>query len=450
MTILSFIPFLAAQDGWVWGVFSSLRASAASGASQSVGLAFAIGCIIMALKMVRIAYDLMSDEQAGGLGNIRLSQIVGPLIILFAIQASGTILSVFDGVVSDVTGGISRSYSSASVSMMFTKAVEITRKEVADVVGEDAVSAYEQAESDRHLQSQDIKDMMDSGNMSGENVLGMMISKWIKGNSMKAKVAKEAADRMQGQNAGNEAVDEAGDESGGILANVKGIRSSLDRLVKLERKADDISDGSWRFSFKDGTAIASVAVVVYNVLFYIIQCFAEITLCLLTMFFPWTLVISLIGPWGKAYMDWAGRYIVVSFWKVIAVGINYITQMSMAAVLKYEATEALRNLGVSSGTAGGSIAAGVTVSAIIAIAGIFALLHVNDLATAILPTGGGGGMGSMAAAAGGFAGSAAATPGKAATGIQGVVANQKGIASANAEKAFQQNVTSALGRLTGD
>ena len=449
MTILSFIPFLAAQDGWVWGVFSSLRAAAASGASQSVGLAFAIGCIIMALKMVRIAYDLMSDEQSGGLGNIRLSQIVGPLIILFAIQASGTILSVFDGVVSDVTGGISRSYSSASVSMMFTKAVEITRKEVADVVGEDAVSAYEQAELDRQQRSQDIQEMMTSSATTSAG-LGVLLSQWIKSNKEKNRLAKEAAERRQGQNAGNEAVDEAADESGGILANVKGIRTSLDKLVRLEKNADDISDGSWRFSFKDGTAIASVAVVVYNVLFYIIECFAEITLCLLTMFFPWTLVISLIGPWGKAYMEWAGRYIVVSFWKVIAVGINYITQMSMATVLKYEATEALRNLGVSSGTAGGSIAAGVTVSAIIAIAGVFALLHVNDLATAILPTGGGGGMGSMAAAGGGFAGSAAATPGKAATGIQGVVANHKGIASANAEKAFQQNVTSALGRLTGD
>lgn len=437
------LPLDVAQDGWVWGVFSSLRSTAVSGASQSVGAAFAIGCIIVAFKMIRIAYDLMSDEQGGGMGSIRLSQIIGPLLILFAIQASGTLLSTFDGVVTGVTSGISHSYSSASVGLMYAKTADAVREATNNVIGEENANAYREIENRPLITQEEIRDIQSTG-MNGSSILGTMIFNKIKKNRDKEAQAQKIAESQAAED-----VDDAQDEGQkGLVANVRAIRRALDRLMQTEKTANDIKDGKWRFSFKDGTAVASIAVVVYNALFFIIECFAEIVLCLLAMFFPWTLVVSLVGAWGRAYMDWAGRYLVVSFWKVAAVGVNYVTQMAMGATLKYQALQALKVVGGDADSAVGSLAAGITVSAIIAVAGIFALLHVNDIATAIIPAGSGGGMGSMGAAAGGFAGSVANTPGKAATGIQGIVANQKGIASANAQKAFQSNVTSALGKLT--
>jgi hypothetical protein len=121
----------------------------------------------------------------------------------------------------------------------------------------------------------------------------------------------------------------------------------------------------------------------------------------------------------------------------------------MGASIKYNAMQAISAInGGASDVAVGKLAGGITVSAIIAIAGVFALLHVNDIAHAIIPAGSGGGMGSMGAAAGGFAGSIASAPGKAATGIQGVVSQSKGAAAAKAQQSFQGSVTSALGKLT--
>lgn len=440
---------LAAQDGWVYGVFTQLRAQAIGGASQSVNLAFGLGCLIFAYKMIRIAYDLMSDEQAGGHGSIRMSQLLVPLMILFAIKAASPILGAFDGVVNGVTTGISHSYSSTSVSLMYSKAADAVEKATAEKLGEDIV-AEAKAISDRStISAEDISEIA-ATETQGANIIASLILNRSKKKRDLDNLSQAAAERIKQK--AEDKVDETKDDDAkteGILSNVKAIRSALDSFLKLRKESEDISDGSWRAAIGKGTFIPSVAVIVYNALFYVIECFAELTLCLLAMFFPWTLVISLVGAWSRAYMEWAGRYIVVSFWKVVAVGINYVVQMAMGATLKYNAMRALSDInGGASDVAVGKVAAGVTVSAIIAVAGIFALLHVNDIAQAIIPAGGGGGMGSMGNAAGGFAGSVANTPGKAATGIQGVVANQKGIASASAQKAFQNNVTNALGKLT--
>ena len=237
MIPLTTIGMLAA-DGWVYGVFAELRGQAVGGASKSVGLAFAIGCIIVALKMIRIAYDMMSDEQGGGMGSLRLSQILRPLVLLLAIQAAGTILSTFDGVVTGVTSGISHSYSSASVSLAFSKAVDAVESALGDTVGEDIVQRAKDIDDRPSITAEQVQDIMTSG-MTGGAVFGTMISGWIQKRKDRNALDQEAAERLREQ-AGDDVAEAQDDGQGGILKNVKAI-AAMDRAESFSGNSGPMS-----------------------------------------------------------------------------------------------------------------------------------------------------------------------------------------------------------------
>ena len=441
--MISFMmPVLAAESGWVFSMFRSMRSQVISNGSTGVTLALAIASLIVAFKLIRIAYDLMSDEQNGGMGGLHLSQILRPVVIVMCLHLAPTIMGTFDGICDGVTTSMMNRYGNQAVAEMFYKAVRVAEDQAKKVLGDTYVEQEKTIiEHTKEVESQ-LGEMNSMNIYSAQASAGMM---W--GAEWRAKREERRALRELEEQKAKELALEAGEE--GVAVDVKAIREATEGLKKLWDYTDAVEEGGGLMAAaSQGKVIPTICMIIYNALFYIIECFAEVTLCILAMFFPWVLVFSLIDAWRRAIVEFAARYITVSFWKVIAAAINFVTNAAVATNLKFVTESALGKCHAGNvNGAIGAVSGGVTIAAIMAIAGVFALLHVNDIAQAIIPSSGGGG-GSMAAAAGGFAGSAASMPGKAATGVKGVVSESKGAAAAKATQAFQQTVTGELGKLT--
>lgn len=436
--------FLAAfnsggEGGWIFDLFRSVRMEAIKMSSLSVSLAMAVASIIVVFKLVLVSKNLMSDEQGSGFGQIKMWSVIRPIVILILISSTPKCLGLLDDMANSISIGVTNSVTKKDIKAEFGAAAAIQNKNIKE------------------------KTTFDVENLEANQAVITATTDLL--NASGLKFGAKTIDLIMKQRSLNKAVDKAVEEMSKAQMEKNGEEMTREQkasvakyLKQYYKSASGVSvDDDHAFDLGNGMFLPGICVLIYDLLFKVIQCFAELALCVLAVLAPWVMVFALFDSNKGAIINYGLRYIQISFWKVIAAVINFAVVTAAYANHEYQAKQALAAIeqAMSGSTSiadevGVHIGGGITITTIMCIAGIFALLKVSDMAQAIIPTSGGS-FGDLGGAGAGFAAGtakgAAQLPGKAATVITGHTGKKTAAKNAQATQQFQQNVSKNLSNI---
>ena len=365
---------LASNKGWLYTMFSSIRSQAISAASASVKLAMGIACVIVVFKMIRLSYDIMSDDKQAGFGGVQLWSVLRPVLLLVLLQSCTLWVGALDGFTNVVTTSIS---NTVDVAGDRDETIKVFRNDeiVRDGISTDDLRA-EDAQA-RKVYKEAINTMKEKNSFVGNafEFLGKLTRR-------EERAAKEAVNKFALKHA------EDPERDGKV------IRKAINRYFNATRRFSTDEEGNYVIDIHNNNVIPAICIWLYDKLYMVIQCFAEIILMVLAMCAPWVVVISLIEPWKGALFGFISAYVQVSFWKVIAAMINFATVSFRHGVLKFVGENKLASVlnamdpsgQLAADGAVGKTGTAILLSAIVSVAGVFALMKVSDIANAIIPS----------------------------------------------------------------
>jgi len=468
-------------------IFQSIRETTSTGLEGSTQLALSAACTIVAIQLIKLSYDVMSDDQQGGFGGIRLSQILRPILIILAISWSPTLFGYFNYAVNYFASNISGGYSAAGSAAVVSQLIEAQDAAVLQGHNEQTKQGYYQVQGADAVGEKVTADALElsrklnSGEAlsSGENKPGIarrIINFFARGAlaarttetgfaeaTNAAILGKSAADaqRQMGENNIKEGLTEeqkealgkdAKDEVDDIKLNndTKALVASAEATGtlknKLEKFGEDFID-----SLKSGSLFLSLAYWLYDLAYFILNALVEIILAILTVMFPWTLVLSLLSHFKDATWKYVATYVNVSFWKVTASIINWTVTTSVPSMYLYTTTKLMPHLSNSGyATKLGALVGLGSAVAMLYIAGFIALTKVSSITNMYIPNASvdssatDSAMGIASTAAHSVVNTVKDVPGKVATVATGGIGKVAGVAGKAAKGAGN-----ALGKVAG-
>lgn len=389
MNALSIIYPLAGTisgGGWANSYFDAIRKDCISHAGSISSIAMALACIFIAFKFIKMYYDFVSDEQHGGFGGVRTWDLLRPIVILIIIGNFGAFLGAFDSICNAV--------SSSLVSNMNA------RTSAVDAKLEDELTRLA---NERNLSKKEIREKAEQEASRTTGIDNSEISEYrqqiqslegqyrpnpnIKRGDTQAEVDRKTNAANQQLLANLEANGELA-EYLRITEAVKNHDARTDRAIdnyKMEKKVRKwIGDG--------GSFLGKIVAWLFNIFFVIMMAYADIMLCILAVFGPLTLSLSLLDPFKQAFSSWVGRYIEVSLWKPIASGLAWITLRAKSAIgVNLWKAYAYAGADLSASAKQGTILGALGAECLIIFAGIMAIFQTPSIANSILSIGSGTG-----------------------------------------------------------
>lgn len=460
-------------------VFAQLKAMTASSASTSAALM--VASFIVAFKLIKLSYDVMSDEQQGGFGGIRLWQVLRPILIVLAINISGTVFSAIDGAVNYISAS-ARGSEAYAVASKLTNEVTNT---INDLCGEENIRQYNESGENYVEAAEKAKNKLIA---SAGSVWSASLDETMDylGEISVAKRARNRAQKQALENMRAQLTAEAQKKIDEIVASTvfsaeykeaetnrikaelaEAVKTrNLKRIINKEKELSEPTDFSEMFSnwqnfreaFSSGAIFNMIAFWLYDVIFFCVTGFASVVMAVLAMFFPWVLVFSLLDYFKQAIWSFIATYMSLAFYKVVASCVNYCIGNAVTIVSVYTIQNLLPQFSSAASQLGCIQGLGTT-QALIYIVGFVCMTKVGSIVHMIIPGGantgdiGSAGAGIATGALGKAAGAAhTATSGavKVATGGTAVQQSSSSKKSAAQSQAFQSNVTNALGKITGE
>ena len=469
-------------------IFNSIRDISTNGIQASTSLALSAACTIVAFQLIKLSYDVMSDEQQAGFGGIRLWQILRPILIIFAIKYASVLFGWFDYGVNYFASNVGGKYSATNCANVVSATLKAAKTKIAGeyadnnsvqegieiisnsrVAGDDAAAEWQKAVTEQKqrggfagflagLGSSYSNGLYTASETSMANAVGNAVrkSEVVRGEE---KVKQGITETEKAAADGNVA-DAVGSASEGtksdaeIESQVSAISSAAQKLSKvqsqLENEALDFIE-----SIKDGSFFLSIAYWLYDLAFFVLNAMVEIILAILTVMFPWTLVLSLLSHFKDATWKYIATYVHVSFWKVTASIINWTVVTAVPTMSIYVASEILPNIsGSSQATKLGVIAGNGLAIAMVFLAGFVCLTKVAAITSMYIPnasadsTASDSAMGMISTGATGAAKAVVQAPGKVATVATGGVGRAVG-AAGGVVKGAAKGAGNALGKVAG-
>ena len=458
MNILEF------QPGWAYEIFAMLRNQAIGVGSQMSSLAMSVASFIVAFRLLKLAYTMMSDENGSGFGGIRLSQFLRPIILLIAISNVGFVVGVLDDVSMRLTDSIVntipvsetqqaearlQAYELAlsstetkyglqenllkKVTGLIKDAEEIKEKQWDNNYYAHGATAYvgsgtinkdldEALQEEYNEKQKELKETIKSAAQAEYKNIG----------STTSFVLQPSANQSQSESEGQTLKYYDPSKGKNPLEEISFIADYSSKVKNAAAEAlgvhpDTLDDPSLSSVLQDACKW------VFELLYKVMMCFAELTLCILAILFPWALVMSLLDPFKNSWVKMTGQYLTVMFYKVIATGIYWVI-VSTRAVAAYATFNEIANETVKSALSAKQAIQNLcnvefAVVSIVCIAGVFALFKIGSIAGLIIGEGsigdlGGAGAGAAMSVGKAAAGGAAGAPGK-ALGTAGNIAKLK-------------------------
>lgn len=363
--------------GWADGYFSAIRSGIIASSGIVTRLALSLACVFIAFKFIKMYYDFVSDEQNGGFGGVKTWDLLRPIVILILIYNFGTILSYFDGVCNSISSSLVSNMNAtieddklADRLAQLEEEKELSKKEM-----------KEQAREHAEKQAGDTKEAIQ------QNIVALTIE--IQNDSTYSAESKKLKEqKTPSYNQKQDSLRLATAERLGIQDEYMKNRDAIVTYNKTEELAFDIMKSKQKIEKwlkKGGNAFSSIVTWLFNFFFVIMMSFADIMLCLLAVFGPLSLCLSLLDPWKQTFITWIGRYIETSLWKPIGSAICWIVAKAKTEMGTYADSALSEQLKTMSGDeAIGSLSGIITCLALISFAGILALLQVPNIANSIL------------------------------------------------------------------
>lgn len=100
-------------------IFATMRMNAISGSQAFVKIAFALACIFVLIRLIKLAYDIISDEQHGGFGGVKLWDVLKPIVFLGLIQGAPLVVGAIDYTTNIVVSSVSNSRAISNADAAF-------------------------------------------------------------------------------------------------------------------------------------------------------------------------------------------------------------------------------------------------------------------------------------------------------------------------------------------
>lgn len=368
MFFLAKLP-TSGSDSWIYSYFSNLRSEAIGHASAITALCMGIACTLVVLKMIKLSYTLMSDDRNSGFGGVQLWEIIRPVLIILAINSTSLFVGVFDGITSKFTTSISVAVAKVDHKAALTDLCKQIEAEAGDYLTKEQMAIIEQANSDSQNYYGTIK-------KNGKTALG----RWIARMMADSETQKKYADALIASSALPEDERPTSAE----------IRRMMRKYLHGNRSIEDAADGntSVDLSFTSGDFMPVLANWLYDMFYCVVQCMAEILLCVLAVLAPVTLMLSVLDIFKDGIGTMLSTYLQLSFWKVIAAVINWVIAAARSTALSDRVLGSLRNMGnaLNSGSESAGATGQLWLASVIALAGIMALFKIQSIAQAIIPS----------------------------------------------------------------
>lgn len=356
-------------------VFKQIRANIIDISDTFASLALALAGFLIGIKLIKLSYETLSDEQGSGFGGIQLRQIIVPMVLLISIAGYKYLIGGLDYGMTVLTTHICN--NGAVKKQADQNLMEITVM----------------------MDSLDNKYMTEARRIFDE--AGAQYNQYTTtGNSVAP--AWDAAIDQTHKELGNSVllpgVSKGTLENKGLYdseedtdnAFRKEFRNLIKQYLRANAKSQKVSNG------KNGV-VAGLAGALFNTVYLIMQAVAELYLCIFALLGPFTLAFSVLDKWSDAWKGFAAKYIEVSFWLVVATVIDWLVSVAsgtatqcaletyynaMATLLENQMPDAYYQFGRA-----------LTATTLISIAGIIALFSVPDITSAVLSLGSGTAMG---------------------------------------------------------
>lgn len=411
---------LAGATGGAWAsqYFAAVRQSAIAHAGVVSSIAVSLACIFIAFKLIRMYYDLVSDEQAGGFGGVRMWDILRPITLLLIVMTFGTWLSWLDSFCNSVASSLVTNMTIATNDIdEKTKAkLDELEEELSKSKKEIAEDAKKYANNTSGINSDKELEKIRRETIGGEGdftAKAAALDPRVKGASGSL---SDDGKTVTYQSWKDGAISFAIDDLLGPSKDDTYIKNRLGKMADYkgaknreeEYKAQKREIRKWARWLNSGASIIGTLVNwFFNIFFVVMMAFADVMLCLLAMFGPLAAALSILDPWKQAFTSWLGHYIEVSLWKPVGSAVCWIVATVKTAVGNLGLDQAMN---LQSADAKASIMGAVGAEVLILFAGIMAITQIPSITNTILS------LGSMSD---GYANSAANTMGSALRMMRG-------------------------------
>lgn len=376
-------------------MLTEFRKSAISiGSELVVPVASTLASIFVLFRVIKIAYELMSDEQTGGLGGISLKEFLKPVVYLTLVFASPQIMSLYDSVLSYITNGLTSAIvpntptheTITSIAQQMEDAQEKARKQTTnDYDAQTVTDLALQTDNIQRFQKQYddlIKQWKKERNIHRKDSLYRELNKIVK----LGKRTEYFTDN----------------DSDGVGFTV---RAETDFKKNYTSQVQSLIDNYFKTSNKKKmkktmeqpaiNAALSVCGFLYEQADSILQTLADLIMSVLAVLFPFVAAIALVPSLEGGVPNFLTSYAQLSLWKVIIAVINWCISNAMAASQKYIIN--MRDEVLNSVIAG-EVLPGYAIelskasstswaATLFVIAGLVCFLSVPSIATAIVPSG---------------------------------------------------------------
>ena len=315
-------------SGVVGNSFEAVRMSAAKMGGTISTVALVLGCFFFGIRMIKMYYDIVSDEQHGGFGGIRVMDVLRPILILLLIAGYSQVVvrpvDALANIASSVVGGTNSIGFSAGTNKL-------------KGMFRDAKDAYKTAKNED----------MGQDNPENEPSLGFDPGEKQKENMLTR-----------------------------IFGGVTHVYDTITIFAK------GIVAGTAKAA---GTLVDTLMIWFFSIMATVVRILSDIMLTILVMIGPLMLAFSVFDKWKDYPFTFIGQYIQFSLWKPIVGLVSFATMNVNDAVGDILATGLadLSGFGTFTATIGAFMGA-IGETAIIVFAGIQTLKQVPTIANAIV------------------------------------------------------------------
>lgn len=393
--ISSVLPLVTISGGgWCDTYFTQIRHTCVANSGIVVSLAMTLGCIFVAFKFIKMYYDFVSDEQHGGFGGVRAWDLFRPIVILIFIWSFGTWSNMLDS----ICGSISSSLVS-NMNATYNASTDKISKRINDLEADrkkkytsDRQRARDMALSHMNITQAELTD--------ANKTLAEYAKNYKPKSDFWTKLSIALTAGESGAAAANLAQAVESDNLNTLEDNLrkanlledynrkKSLVEEFNSIVPEEMKRIE-TEKKWERYFGSGKSFwGNLAGYAFNIFFVIMMAFCDIMLCILLVFGPLSLALSLLDPWKSSFKSWLGKYIEVSMWKPIASAIAWVVMQGKASVASFQLGSLDRagsNLSIP--VQEGHLAAAISFQILIFVAGVIAVLKTPEIANSILSLG---------------------------------------------------------------
>lgn len=399
--------------------FAFIRQASFKGVSLFSSLALILASIFLIIYMVKLSYEIMSDEQGGGFGGVQVRQILRPVVMVIIVASFPTVIGVFDNAVTLVAEAMCSTTVTGNGESKLMRIIEESSSsgvegDLIDSIESSDIESESQAGKLTRRQKAQIKDQYLTQELTRR--WGDMTQKEIMDNKAAGEYysmygTDGRADRPF-SDTGRE-LRRAGSEETGAMTEQQRRQALVDFSRDYKNLYEDGTDFVAKYNkvarkLKNRqNRISGIAKLLYDTLFPCMVVFSELYLFVLAIFGIFNFAVSVLDAWKDTYKSWIGKYIEVSLWKVVAsliVSAASIAKSFAFNEISSEANQMLANLDNGLPVDIGALQSVSSVSwtcTMINLAAIVALFSTPAITNAVMSLAGGGpAMGGAATGAG--------------------------------------------------